>query len=110
MMQHFILVFCACIFILWHRLTRELRRRWAFKTLNTFVEALEAFKAAVSCQFVSWLQNNMDVWAAYIAVRKKVKTNLGREKVGAWHCHAPTQKSRGSHPKSLCKCFDFWMS
>ena len=34
--RHFILVFCAYTFILWHKLTGGLRRRWANKPLNTF--------------------------------------------------------------------------
>ena len=34
--RHFILVFCAYTFILWHKLTGGLRRRWANKALNTF--------------------------------------------------------------------------
>ncbi len=37
--RHFILVFCAYSFILWHKLTGGLRRRWANKPLNTFPEA-----------------------------------------------------------------------
>ncbi len=34
--RHFIMVFCAYAFILWHTLTGGLRRRWANKSLNTF--------------------------------------------------------------------------
>ena len=34
--RHFVLVFCAYTFILWHKLTGGLRRRWANKPLNTF--------------------------------------------------------------------------
>ena len=36
--RHFILVFCAYTFILWHKLTGGLRRRWANKPLNTFLK------------------------------------------------------------------------
>ena len=46
--RHFILVYCAYTFILWHKLTGGLRRRWANKPLNTFTKALEAFRTAVS--------------------------------------------------------------
>ena len=46
--RHFILVSCAYTFILWHKLTGGLRRHWANKPLNTFTEALEAFRKAVS--------------------------------------------------------------
>jgi len=67
LMRHFILVFCAYTFILWHRLTGGLRRRWANKPLNTFTEALEAFRTAISFRFVEWLQHNWDVFAAYKA-------------------------------------------
>jgi SRSO17 transposase len=47
LLRHFILVFCAYTFILWHQMTGGLRRRWANKPLNTFVDALEAFRTAM---------------------------------------------------------------
>lgn len=65
--RHLILVFCAYSFILWHTLTGGLRRRWANKPLNTFKEALEAFRTAISFRFVKWLNKNWDVFAAYKA-------------------------------------------
>ncbi|VEP17290.1 transposase [Hyella patelloides LEGE 07179] len=65
--RHFILVFCAYSFILWHKLTGGLRRRWANKPLNTFPEALEAFRTAMSYRFVQWLNHNLDVFVAYKA-------------------------------------------
>ena len=65
--RHFILVYCAYTFILWHKLTGGLRRRWANKPLNTFSEALEAFRTAVSYRFVEWLNHNRDVFIAYKA-------------------------------------------
>jgi SRSO17 transposase len=65
--RHFILVFCAYTFILWHQLTGGLRRRWANKPLNTFPEALEAFRTAISYRFVQWLNQNRDVFIAYKA-------------------------------------------
>ncbi len=65
--RHFILVFCAYTFILWHQLTGGLRRRWANKPLNTFPEALEAFRTAISYRFVEWLNQNRDVFIAYKA-------------------------------------------
>jgi len=83
--RHFILVFCAYTFILWHQLTGGLRRRWANKLptqlelnsswkaavpsapLNTFPEALEAFRTAISYRFVEWLNQNRDVFIAYKA-------------------------------------------
>jgi hypothetical protein len=67
LIRHFILVFCAYTFILWHTLTGGLRRRWANKSLNTFVEALEAFRTAMSFRFIEWLNHNRDVFAAYKA-------------------------------------------
>ncbi len=67
LMRHFILVFCAYTFIQWHRLTGGLRRRWANKPLNTFAEALEAYRTAVSFRFVRWLNENTDVFIAYKA-------------------------------------------
>lgn len=48
-------------------MTRGLRRRWASKPLNTFTEALEAFKTAMSYRFFDWLTFNRDVFAAYKA-------------------------------------------
>jgi SRSO17 transposase len=65
--RHFILVFCAYTFILWHKLTGGLRRRWANKPLETFPEALEAFRTAISYRFVQWLKHNHDVFMAYKA-------------------------------------------
>lgn len=65
LMRHFILVFCAYTFILWHTLTGGMRRRWASKPLNTFTEALEAFRTAMSCRFCEWLQHNRDVFFAF---------------------------------------------
>jgi hypothetical protein len=67
LVRHFILVFCAYTFILWHQMTGGLRRRWANKTLNTFTEALEAFRTAVSFRFFDWLAIHRDVFAAYKA-------------------------------------------
>ena len=66
-MRHFILVFCAYTFILWHQLTGGLRRRWANKDLNTFIEALEAFRTAMSFRFFDWLTVHRDLFAAYKA-------------------------------------------
>ena len=65
--RHFILVFCAYTFILWHKLTGGLRRRWANEPLNTFPEALEAFRTAMSFRFISWLNHNRDLFTAYKA-------------------------------------------
>lgn len=67
LLRHFILVFCAYTFILWHQMTGGLRRRWASKTLNTFPEALEAFRTAMSFRFFDWLTLNRNVFAAYKA-------------------------------------------
>lgn len=65
LLRHFILVYCAYTFILWHRLTGGLRRRWANQPLNTFPEALEAFRTAISYRFFRWLERNQNVFAAY---------------------------------------------
>jgi len=65
--RHFILVFCAYTFILWHKLTGGLRRRWANQPIATFPEALEAFRTAISYRFVKWLNHNRDVFTAYKA-------------------------------------------
>jgi SRSO17 transposase len=67
LLRHFILVFCAYTFILWHKLTGGLRRRWGSKPLKTFPEALEAFRTAISYRFYNWLKNNADVFAMYKA-------------------------------------------
>ncbi|MEH1890440.1 MAG: IS701 family transposase [Nostoc sp.] len=67
LLRHFILVFCAYTFILWHQMTGGLRRRWATKPLNTFPEALEAFRTAMSYRFFDWLTFNRDVFTAYKA-------------------------------------------
>lgn len=65
--RHFILVFCASTFILWHQLTGGLRRRWANKPLNTFTEAIDAFRTAMSFRFFDWLTLNRDLFASYKA-------------------------------------------
>ena len=67
LIRHFILVFCAYTFILWHTRTGGLRRRWASKPLNTFAEALEAFRTAMSFRFIEWLNHDKDVFSAYKA-------------------------------------------
>ena len=67
LLRHFFLVFCAYTFILWHKLTGGLRRRWGNKPLKTFPEALEAFRTAISYRFHKWLKNNGDVFARYKA-------------------------------------------
>lgn len=45
----------------------ELRRRWANQQINTFPEALEAFRTAMSYRFIQWLNQNLNVFAAYKA-------------------------------------------
>ncbi len=65
LMRHFVLVFCAYTFIIYHKLTGGLRRRWANKPLNTFTEALEAFRTGVSYRFIAWLNNNHDVFTRH---------------------------------------------
>ena len=67
LIRHFILVFCAYTFIVWHQLTGGLRRRWANKPLNTFTEAIEAFRTAMSFRFLNCLTLNRDVFASYKA-------------------------------------------
>ena len=65
LLRHFILVFWAYTFILWHQMTGGLRRRWTNKPLNTFPEALSAFRTAMSYRFFDWLTLNRDVFTAY---------------------------------------------
>jgi hypothetical protein len=65
--RHLVLVFCAYSFIVWQQLTGGLRRRWANKPLNTFTDALSAFRTAISYRFVGWLQENSDVFASHLA-------------------------------------------
>ena len=67
LLRHFILVYCAYTFILWHQRTGGLRRQWANKSLDTFTDALLAFRTAMSYRFVAWLNQNWDVFAAYKA-------------------------------------------
>jgi SRSO17 transposase len=67
LLRHFILVFCAYTFIVWHQLTGGFRRIWSNRPLNTFSEALEAFRTAITYRFLKWLQENWDVFVAYKA-------------------------------------------
>lgn len=48
-------------------LTGGFRRRWATKPLNTFVDALDAFRTAISFRFIEWLTLNRDVFASHKA-------------------------------------------
>ena len=48
-------------------MTGGLRRRWASKPLNTFTEALEAFRTAMSFRFFDSLTINRDLFASYKA-------------------------------------------
>lgn len=63
--RHFILVFCAYTFIIWHQLTGGIRRRWACHTLESFTDTLEAFRTAISYHFLKWLDENKDVFTAH---------------------------------------------
>lgn len=67
LLRHFILVFCAYTFIVWHQLTGGFRRIWSNRPLNTFSEALEAFRTAITYRFLKWLEENFDVFFAYKA-------------------------------------------
>ena len=67
MKRHWILVFTAYTFILWHQLTGGIRRRWATKPLQTIAETLEAFRTAVEFRLVRWLNAHVDVFAAHRA-------------------------------------------
>ena len=67
LLRHFNLVYCAYTFILWHQKTGGLRRRWSSKPLDTFPEALEAFRTAMSYRFVTWLNQHQDVFITYKA-------------------------------------------
>ncbi len=58
------------IAVSWHQLTGGLRRRWANKSLNTFTEAIDAFRTAMSFRFFDWLTFNR----AYLLL---IKANLG---------------------------------
>lgn len=67
MKRHWILVFTAYTFVLWHQLTGGFRRQWATKPLQTFAEALEAFRTAVQFRLVRWITTHIDVFAAHRA-------------------------------------------
>lgn len=67
MQRHWILVFTAYTFILWHQLTGGVRRRWATKPLQTISETLEAFRTAVEFRLIRWLNAHIDVFAAHKA-------------------------------------------
>jgi hypothetical protein len=48
-------------------MTGSLRGRWVNKSLDTFTEANNAFRTAMSYRFFNWLTHNRDVFAAYKA-------------------------------------------
>jgi hypothetical protein len=63
LIRHFILVFTAYTFIIYQQLMGGLRKRYANKSLTTFVETLEAFLTGVSYNFFCWIQNNQELFA-----------------------------------------------
>lgn len=67
MKRHWVLVFSAYTFIVWHQLTGGIRRRWSTKALETFGEAIEAFRTAVEFRLIRWLAAHVDVFAAHKA-------------------------------------------
>lgn len=67
MKRHWILVFTAYTFILWHQLTGGVRRRWETLPLQTISETLEAFRTAVEFRLLRWLTTHIDVFAAHKA-------------------------------------------
>ena len=69
LIRHFILVFTAYTFIIYQQLMGGLRKRYAHKPLKTFSDTLEAFLTGISYRFFSWLQQNMEVFAAHKAER-----------------------------------------
>src|SRR4028118_1122347 len=74
--RHLILVFCAYSFIIWQQLTGGLRRRWANKPLNTFPEAIEAFRTAMAFRFIEWLNHNRDVFLACYSVSRPSEVQI----------------------------------
>ncbi|HCF30087.1 MAG TPA: hypothetical protein DEV81_23450 [Cyanobacteria bacterium UBA11049] len=44
-----------------------MRRRWATKPLQTFAEALEAFRTAVEFRLVRWINTHVNVFALHKA-------------------------------------------
>ncbi len=69
LIRHFILVFTAYTFIIYQQLMGGLRKRYAHKPLKTFAETKTAFLTGISYRFFSWLQQNMEVFAAHKAER-----------------------------------------
>lgn len=67
MKRHWVLVFSAYPFIVWHPLTGGIRRRWSTKPLETFGEVIEAFRTAVEFRLIRWLAAHVDVFAAHKA-------------------------------------------
>ena len=62
--RHWILVFTAHSLIQWQQLTGGLRR-WSTKPLETFPEALRAYKSAVEFLLVRWISIFPEVFAAH---------------------------------------------
>jgi hypothetical protein len=60
------MVFCAYTFIIWHTLTEGLRRRWANKPLNTFTDAIEAFRTGIYFRFVCCGQSKIRTYSLLI--------------------------------------------
>jgi hypothetical protein len=62
--RHWILVFTAHSLIQWQMLTGGLRR-WTTKAIETFPEALRAYKSAVEFLMVKWINLFPEVFAAH---------------------------------------------
>ena len=65
--RHWILVFNAFSFLSYQRFTGGLRRLWSTEPISTFAQSFRVFRNAVEYQFLQWLENNRDVFAAHRA-------------------------------------------
>jgi hypothetical protein len=54
------------ISVIWHQLTGEFRRIWSDQPLNTFSEALEAFRTAITYRFLKWVQKKIGTYLPLI--------------------------------------------
>jgi SRSO17 transposase len=65
--RHWYLVFAAYTFIHWQQLTGGLRRRWATQRLESFAEALEAFRTGIGYRLVKWIAEHVEAFTAHKA-------------------------------------------
>jgi len=65
--RHWILMFTAFTFIALQRFNGGFRAKWSLKPLNSWADTFRAFRHAIECHLLRWVQDNVEVIAAHRA-------------------------------------------